>query len=53
MVGGDPWKAINKRRRTPVTDSNVNLIAPLESDAVRIYVSWNTNLKHLFGKDQI
>lgn len=49
-LGGIGNFGINKRRRTLSVDADGNSIAPKESDAVRIYLTWNADLKKLLGQ---
>jgi hypothetical protein len=52
FLGGIGNFALNKRQRTPVLDSQGHQVAPPESDTIRAYISWNTDFKNLFSKNQ-
>jgi hypothetical protein len=47
FLGGIGNFAINKRSRALVPGAP----SPPESDTVRVYATWNTDLKHLFGQN--
>jgi len=48
-LGGIGNFALNKRHRELAVGSDNKVIAPPESDAVRVYVTFNTDLKRILG----